>query len=482
MFDRIVKGIGANLIGQIVNFANRILLVPLFLHTWGVEKYGEWLALTSVAAYLSLTDFGAQLYIVNRLTQLYAQQNWDEYRKVLHTGLALFMVVPAVFMVLFDLVAPWISSSTLGIRETPHADVVWILFILSLQFAMSFPQGLLLGVYRSIGRYPTSAMLGNAIQLLQLALIAASLWRGKGMIWLALVQMIPLLAVTAWTVRDLRRLLPECNIGSWKEAGLTMALSFAKPSMHFLSIQVSMALQLQGTLLIVSSLLGSVQVVLFSTTRTVSNLARQFLGAVSHSVWPEMTRLDAENNKQRLFELFSMTMRVTLLMAAVCVIGAHYLGKEAFHFWLGEKINYRVEVMDLFMLYLFESLFWTSCSHVLMATNNHFFLSKLSLAGSILSIILSFALGKISGLYGVLFGMTLGDLLLPAWMVPLLLYRYDSRYSLAFYLRELLPVCFGILVAICAPVAAIPMIFLGALYAFNGYRKTACIWMNKPVS
>ena len=59
MIKRLFRGIGANFLGQIINIASRIVLVPLFLLAWGADIYGEWLLLSSMVAYLSLTEMGA---------------------------------------------------------------------------------------------------------------------------------------------------------------------------------------------------------------------------------------------------------------------------------------------------------------------------------------------------------------------------------------------------------------------------------------
>jgi len=88
--SRLVKGFGANVIGQGLNVASKILLVPLFLQAWGTNVYGEWLVLSSFVAYLSLTDLGGQVYIVNRLTQAYSCQDTQLFRKSLHSGMVNF--------------------------------------------------------------------------------------------------------------------------------------------------------------------------------------------------------------------------------------------------------------------------------------------------------------------------------------------------------------------------------------------------------
>ena len=45
--------------------------------------------------------------------------------------------------------------------------------------------------------------------------------------------------------------------------------------------------------------MGPIQVVLFSTLRTMVNLIRSFLDQLSHAAWPEMTRLDAQEDRDK---------------------------------------------------------------------------------------------------------------------------------------------------------------------------------------
>src|SRR5215216_7477341 len=104
MRHRFLKGLGAHYIGQIIILATQVLLPPLFLGVWGADVYGEWLVLSSFVAYLSLTDMGGQKYITNRLTKAYAQQDILLFRKILHTGLAIFVFMPLVVFLLFTAV------------------------------------------------------------------------------------------------------------------------------------------------------------------------------------------------------------------------------------------------------------------------------------------------------------------------------------------------------------------------------------------
>ena len=141
MIKRLFKGIGANFLGQMINIASKIVLVPLFLLAWGVDIYGEWLLLSSMVAYLSLTEMGAQLYIVNRMTQAYAHRDNDQFRKILHTGLALFLIIPIAVFVIFVAVIGFINPATLlHITQTGHGTIILVLAILAFQIVISLPQ------------------------------------------------------------------------------------------------------------------------------------------------------------------------------------------------------------------------------------------------------------------------------------------------------------------------------------------------------
>lgn len=65
---RIVYGRGANAFGQLVTIIVQLVGVPILLHAWGVQLYGEWLILFAIPAYLSMTDLGFTQCAANDMT------------------------------------------------------------------------------------------------------------------------------------------------------------------------------------------------------------------------------------------------------------------------------------------------------------------------------------------------------------------------------------------------------------------------------
>jgi O-antigen/teichoic acid export membrane protein len=460
MFKRLLKGIGANFLGQFINLASRFLLVPLFLLAWGANLYGEWLLLSSMVAYLTLSDMGGATYIGNRMTQAFANRDHELFRQVLHTGLALFLAIPlVVFIVFITLIFFFNPAAILHITQTSHRVVILVLALLAFQFVISLPQGILIRVYFAAEMLPRGVMLLNFMQFLSLSLVAGGLWLRWGMVPIALLQIIPygLVAVTA--LYDLNRKFPQFRVFSLKGADFSFGLSFIKPSLHFFLIQISQAFSVQGIVLVVGMVLGPVQVVLFSTIRTLVNLIRSFFEQVSHAAWPEMTRLDAQQDMDKFLALFRVILRTTLVASILFMTIFHFFGGFIYHFWLRKTVPFEQPVMDLFLIYMAQFIFWLICTHPLLATNRHQTLAKVLFVSSILTIGLAYLGGQHLGLPGIILGMIIAGLILPFWLVPYLLSGYLPYFSFRFFATELVPYIGSLVIIAVIPWLA-PVVFL----------------------
>jgi O-antigen/teichoic acid export membrane protein len=460
MFKRLLKGIGANFLGQSINLASRFLLVPLFLLAWGANIYGEWLLLSSMVAYLTLSDMGGATYIGNRMTQAFANRDHELFHKVLHTGLALFLAIPlVVFIVFVTLIFFFNPAAILHITQTSHRVVILVLALLAFQFVISLPQGILIRVYFAVEMLPRGVMLLNFMQSLSLSLVAVGLWLGWGMVPITLLQIIPygLIAVTA--LYDLNRKFPQFQVLSLKGADFSFGLSFIKPSLHFFLIQISQAFSVQGIVLVVGMVLGPIQVVLFSTIRTLVNLIRSFFEQVSHAAWPEMTRLDAQQDMDKFLALFRVILRTTLMASILFMTIFHFFGGFIYHFWLRKTVPFEQPVMDLFLIYMGQFIFWLTCSHPLLATNRHQTLAKVLFISSILAVGLAYLGGQHLGLPGIVLGMIIAGLILPFWFVPYLLSGYLPCFSFRFFATELVPYI-GSLVILAVIPWLVPLVFL----------------------
>ncbi|HBQ8586930.1 TPA: hypothetical protein L9B03_005523, partial [Klebsiella pneumoniae] len=73
--NRLIKGVGANAYGQAITVLIQLVSVPFFIQHWGISIYGEWLILSALPAYLSMSDFGLGAVAGNSMVIKMAQND-----------------------------------------------------------------------------------------------------------------------------------------------------------------------------------------------------------------------------------------------------------------------------------------------------------------------------------------------------------------------------------------------------------------------
>jgi O-antigen/teichoic acid export membrane protein len=422
MWGRIFRAIGAEGIGQLLNVAIRLLLVPLFLAAWGTQTYGEWLILTAVAGLFSLADMGAQMYFVNRMTEAWVQRKLNEFKDIFSTGIFFFGITSFTLMALATVVLmhPGIPN-WLGIESTDSNIVYWVLIIMCLRVLASLPLGLLLGVYRATGAQATSVMYGNLMLIIQLIVSVVVLSTGGSMILMALSEVIGMFLVSFWVIFGLRSHIPaEVRLFRLHRPQMGILQQAWSPSLHFLAIQLAMAVMIQGSIIVVAKAMGPFEVVIFSTMRTIANVVSRFLAMISHSAWPEFTRLYIDNDSKRLQILFQSILFVSTLTGLLYLGVVQFFGSKIFDLWVGGRLPYETWVMLMMALLVVLTNQWTLGGNLLMATNTHVEYAQVQLPVNITALGISYLGAGWFGLEGFIGALILGQ------SVPMIIFTVRS--------------------------------------------------------
>ena len=104
---RILHGLGANAYGQLVVIVIQLAGVPILLHAWGTQLYGEWLILAAIPTYLSMTDLGFSQSAGNDMTARMARGDIAGALAVFQSLSVLVYGLALAGLVLVALVAAW---------------------------------------------------------------------------------------------------------------------------------------------------------------------------------------------------------------------------------------------------------------------------------------------------------------------------------------------------------------------------------------
>ncbi len=163
MHRRLAQGFLAKSVAISIQFGQQFLLVPIFLHFWGPERYSDWLVLLSTITFLTLLDMGLQATYSNELLMTWSRGERQAFYRVLHHGLAIYAVLMLVAMPILAVstfTLPW--SELLNLKVSSSPTTLLVIGILGVYTLASIPLGLIAALYRARGEFALGDLIGSA--------------------------------------------------------------------------------------------------------------------------------------------------------------------------------------------------------------------------------------------------------------------------------------------------------------------------------
>jgi O-antigen/teichoic acid export membrane protein len=410
LLKRLSRSVVALAARQITNAVGQILQVPLFLSYWSAAAYGEWLVLLSAVNYLTALDFGLYNVVHTRLTATYARGDLDEYGRIQRSAMAFYLYLACGATALTILAARSLPLTRwLGLRAVAPADSALVLSLLAIQILWSLPLGFLMGVYQTTGDLARTQWLDNTRCLLILGATVVALASGGGIRTVALAQLAPYPMMALYVYWDIRRRLPRLA-PRLTETDFRAVRGLIKPSLLFAVIVVAGAITQQGPVLILSSALGGVAVAVFVTSRTLANLVRQIVQVISLAAWPELTRMEAVHEEDRLRSVHRLlTTGCTALTSAVAA-ALWYEGVEVIAVWSCGKLQPNPTLLHLLLAMSVLQSVWLASSMFSIAANRHARVSLAYLISSVVGIGVGALLIRYLGIIALPIGLILGEM------------------------------------------------------------------------
>ncbi len=427
--SRIINTLQANIFGQLVTVAGQLASVPLFLHFWGVERYGEWIVLSAIPAYLAFSDLGFSSAAANDMTMARAR---DDMRSVVATYQSMLALLSAVFGILLvasPLLGILVNSGLLVIvRHVGPEDIILVMALLAAGVGLTFLSGLVAAIYRCEGAYHRAVLFINLVRLAELVATAVCLVVGGDVVALAamivLTRLCGLILTWLLAVRAFPWALPGVTL-----ADTVIVRALLRPAISFMAFPIGYAFMLQGFVLLVAAILGTSAVVLFTTMRTLARVAGQAVGVIAAAVWPELSAAFGRNDIDLARAIHRKAFQVTLL-AAVASIGALAIfGDLIARLWTNGAIQLHHPTYFLMLIGMGMNALWLTSSVVSSARNCHQVVALYFLLTSGVALAAGTVMAKWFGMPGVAGAMLLGECVMAIVVLPNALGHTDDKFS-----------------------------------------------------
>jgi O-antigen/teichoic acid export membrane protein len=368
---RILKGFGAQSFSQAVQIFIRLAEVPLLLSFWGPQLYGEWLMLSAIPAYLSISDGGFAGAACREMTMRSGAGDRNGTLAVYQsTWLLLIAVSMAALLLTFGIAETAPIRVWLGFSVMNDIEIKIVLFLLVAHVLTGFQVALLNGGFWVTGRYPSAMYLIAVTQLFEFCGLAAAVALGGGPVQAASGYLVGRLLGTGLMWHGQRRASP------WLRHGLSDA-SFAElrrltaPAFASLAFPLGNALNIQGMRLVVGLALGPTVVAVFVPLRTLSRIVMQPGSIINRLIEPELALAFGADNISLFRRIFVRSCQLALWgCLGVCII----VGLSAqwiFPAWTGGKVILHWPTYIVLLASVLINGIWYTALMVPYATNRY---------------------------------------------------------------------------------------------------------------
>ena len=368
---RLIHGFGANAYGQLVTVVIQLVGVPILLHAWGPQLYGEWLILFAIPAYLLMTDLGFSQSASNDMTARVARGDRAGALSVFQSVSLLVYGAAALVLILSSLLIcslplhDWLNFGAMSASE-----LRWTLILLVLQVVVVLPNGVNHAGFRAGGDYALHTFINATTRLLQFVSIWITALGGGGPVSAAAVSAgIGGLATLGAAILLARR-HPWLRFG-FARARCAELRGLARPALANVAIPTAQALNIQGMVLVVGAVMGPLAVVVFSTLRTLTRLAFQLSAAVCHAAEPELAAAFGAGRRDLMRSLFTQALRASLWLALTAAAGLALFGSVILETWTHGRVLMVPALFSWLLGSAVASVLWYGALIVLRAANRH---------------------------------------------------------------------------------------------------------------
>ncbi len=415
---RTALGSAMTFMGDAIRTLEHVILIPLFLWAWGSVIYGEWITLFSLISYFALSELGMEGYITNKMIQVYSRGDLKEYGKIFKSAFFLYLILITVGLGLILVTAFVLPlNDWFNIEITKKSTIQVTVLILGSYILLGVMSSPIAGLYISIGEFVRGKLVGNIKNFILIGFIALTLVFGGKFVSVAFLYLILLFLFLCFVFWDVTRRHKELELFKEKIDWL-LVKSFIIPGLVFMLITLSYAIQIQGSVLIIGSVLGSVAVAAFAVHRTLANLVKRAVNIMVPALSPELTAGEARDDYTKLRVIHNMFLKIAIMLSVISVVFLFFTGEGIINIWTSGKIIFNGGLWNILLLSVPLYAIWHFSAVFQIATNKYTGYSVVSIISSLIGLGLALIFVHYWGIIGVVAGFMIPEILINLWWIP----------------------------------------------------------------
>jgi O-antigen/teichoic acid export membrane protein len=389
-----------------INTLAILVSVPITLDYLGTERYGLWMAITAIVAFLGFADLGIGNVILNLVSEASGKNDVEAARKCISNAFFMLIWISVGLAFLFVLIYPYVGwdqffnvSSSIARKEAGPAVATFLAcFLVNLPLSiipriqMGYQEGYLSSIWQGISN------------LLGLAGLVAIVHLKAGLPWLVLV-------ITGSPA--LGNLLNGISLFAFQRPWLIprrhdlsalIAKQIVWVGFLFLILQVTNAITYSADNVIIARVLGPEAVTNYAVPSKLFIIAPNILYMFLAPLWPAYGEASARGDDSWAKKTLGKAILATFVLCSLSALFLLAFGEKILQVWTGSRVMFSLSLMIGLGAWTTLSSVVTALGLFLNAINKIGFQTMFALLTAFFATLTKVILAGSVGLPGVVWG------------------------------------------------------------------------------
>lgn len=372
-----------------------LLYVPLTLNYLNPTRYGIWMTLTSIVAWMGIFDIGLGNGLRNKLTEAIAVGEKEKAKKYVSTAYAMLSIIVVSVCILFFIANHWINwSLVLNTTESYGEELKTLALIVVTLFGLKFVLNIISTVFTADQRPAFGSVfevIGSAIGLLIIWILTIT--NKTSLVTFGLAAMLTPVIVYFGTSLFFFRYKYYHIRPSWNSIDLSHAKDLVGLGLQFFIVQIAVLVIFQTSNILIAQFFSPAEVTPYNIVFKYFSILTMVWGILMTPLWSAFTQALAQNDfewiKKTIFKLNKL-MFITVFIIVFMALGA----KSIISIWTTNQIIVNPIMIWIFALYTLISIWNNIYAFLLNGINIIRIQIYTSIAAAILHIPIAFILVK----------------------------------------------------------------------------------------
>lgn len=340
--------------------------VPLTLGYLEKERYGLWLTINSLIAYLNVSDLGLGLGLANRVAEARGRNELGVTGRLLGTavfflaGVGLTVAVAGIAATWFAPLDTWFHISTNGVT----AELRWTLTVVLLTFACLLPTRMIASAQNGFQEAYFGGLWGIAGSLMGLVALLLVIASKGDMASLAFATFFLSQIMNLANMWHFFRIHPEAQ-PSLRKIDFKLLPHLFSISWQFFVLQIYTVIIWQTDNLVIATQRGADQVVPYAIAFRIMWVPLTLLTSIPGALWPAYTEAKARGDWDWIRSTYRRTTLLTVLIATLSAVIFFAWGQEFILMWAGPGAYGTGWLIAGLSVYLISGQ-WANCNAILV--------------------------------------------------------------------------------------------------------------------